>query len=81
VAINMESVLAFEVTRKRKKFPDERLGYVIRAEQAGVIMWIAFAILTVAGDSFVGTFETPRKAREAIVEQEKKLRRSHGASR
>jgi hypothetical protein len=79
VAIEVESVLAYEVTRRKKHRPTARLGHVIRTESEGLVMWIAYAIISPTGDSFLGMFETPRKAREAIIDAEKSLRKGDRA--
>ena len=73
MAISMEQVLAFEVLRRKKHKPVERLGHVVRAENAGEFMWLAYSIIPHGHDSFIGSFATPKLAREAILENEKKF--------
>lgn len=77
MAVEMERVLAFEVLRRRRKHPDlvERLGHVVRVENKGDYAWVAYAIIA-ERDSFIGSFATPRLAREAIVKHEKALMKS-----
>lgn len=74
MAIHTEQVLAFEVLRKRKKHPDltERLGHVVQMENQGELAWVAYAIVA-EQDSFLGSFASAKLAREAIVENEKRM--------
>lgn len=72
-------MLAFEVFRTHANGEKERLGHVVELPHQGgplVHAYVAYAALSATGDSFLGTYEKPRDAIQAIERNEKALERA-----
>jgi hypothetical protein len=73
--LQLAAARAYEVVKPHENGERERCGWVIETDTGGVAHWVAWAILSATGDSFLGGFPTADAAIRAIWANETALER------
>lgn len=72
--IKVGEAKAYEIMSPTPAGPVTRLGWVVSVESEGVPHhWVALAVLSNTGDSFLGTFKDANGAITALVNNEQEL--------
>ena len=64
---------SYEVVRPEANGQVSRLGWAIETDTEGERHWVAFAVLSANGDSFLGTFKSANEALWALYDNEQKM--------
>lgn len=74
-SIQLGAARAYEIVRPHENGEKERLGWVVETDTGGEAHWVAWAVLSATGDSFLGSFKNANDAIRAIWENEGAMER------